>query len=1081
VVVGGRPYPPSDAARRVAERKVQDGWIPGPVELGAVMPLAEDEVLALYRTNASLAPEDEKELAGTLPDPAELPAPDTFRGWIEEFEGLKGAVRDDRKGPWTRPPVEADMEPLGRLASSVATASVTLAGAAWVIEAVEAGRVGGPRLDLWTKLVTTIREVNHLADEADHALLTYDPELAGDPGLAEQVMLLGEIVDHLAAGKGLGFVGLLGKGRWKALLDSVRIQGGRPQNVEEFKALRALAQLELARTDLTRRWDRMVSARGGVMVDSLGSRPERALSALAPEIERYLGWHQSEWAPLLSRFASVGFDWGALVAGVPIEPGEYSELKRTREAADRLGPFIERRKNKIRLRILQDQVGRVHELLKESRQGATGNVVADLLHAVRRMDAAKYATAYERLQRVHALRERIRTRQSLLVRLQAVAPEWARKIENRSGPHGAEEPPGGPEPAWLWRQLFDTLEARAATDVTDLQGQLERVRDELVRTTGTLIERQAWAHQIRHVEANAGQRQALKGWAQTMRQIGAGTGKRAPRLRREARELMRACRGAVPVWVMPLSSVVESFDPHQTRFDVVVIDEASQLDVMGLIALFMAREVVVVGDHEQVSPAAVGQRIDDTDYLIREHLDGIPLAHLYDGKYSVYDLADSSFGRPIPLIEHFRCVPDIIAFSNDLSYDYAIKPLRDASQVSLRPHVVPHRVTGAQYEGKVNDVEALEVASLLVAATEHSAYEGATFGVVSMVGETQARLIAKLLQDHLPPSEYDRRRVLCGNPANFQGDERDVMFVSVVDAPREGPLPLRAENMYKQRFNVAASRARDQMWVVHSLNPETDLKHGDLRKRLIDHAYDPRPLVEKAMQGVSRTESEFEKRVLERLFAAGFRVVPQWEVGAYRIDLVVVDDDGRRLAVECDGDRFHPPDKLADDMARQAILERLGWQFVRLRGSVFFRDPDRAMRPVFERLRELGIRPAAGQTVPPAAEAVDRVVAEVVRRAQELRRDWAARSEPSRATPVAAAGRGSKVGDRPIRPKGPQAAVLSDGTGGRPEPPQRAGSAAGRGGADLFGIPAVPELVTLFTDTEPTPAPPFLIPSRLFA
>ena len=67
------------------------------------------------------------------------------------------------------------------------------------------------------------------------------------------------------------------------------------------------------------------------------------------------------------------------------------------------------------------------------------------------------------------------------------------------------------------------------------------------------------------------------------------------------------------------------------------------------------------------------------------------------------------------------------------------------------------------------------------------------------------------------------------------------MFLSLVDVPKgDGPLPLRgegADEIYKKRFNVAASRARDQMWVVHSVDPDTDLKPGDLRYRLIQHEF----------------------------------------------------------------------------------------------------------------------------------------------------------------------------------------------------------------------------------------------------
>ena len=82
-------------------------------------------------------------------------------------------------------------------------------------------------------------------------------------------------------------------------------------------------------------------------------------------------------------------------------------------------------------------------------------------------------------------------------------------------------------------------------------------------------------------------------------------------------------------------------------------------------------------------------------------------------------------------------------------------------------------------------------------------------------------------------------------------------------------------------------------------------------------------------------------------------------MGRYWIDLVVEAAE-RRAAVECDGDRYHPIEKLLEDMERQAILERLGWRFIRIRGSVFFRNPDAAIDKLVAKLDELGIHPSAG-------------------------------------------------------------------------------------------------------------------------
>jgi very-short-patch-repair endonuclease len=457
---------------------------------------------------------------------------------------------------------------------------------------------------------------------------------------------------------------------------------------------------------------------------------------------------------------------------------------------------------------------------------------------------------------------------------------------------------------------------------------------------------------------------------------------------------MTECRGAVPVWVMPLSRAVENFDPRKTRFDVVIIDEASQSDVMALVAFYLGKTVVVVGDHEQVSPSAVGQEIAVVQNLIDQFLKGIPNADLYDGQTSVYDLARQSFGDTIRLVEHFRCVTDIIQFSNDLSYDGDIKPLRDASRVVLKPHTVAYRLEGSTRDGKVNRREAEVIASLAMAALEQPEYqknefgESTSFGATSLVGEEQALEIDRLLRTYISPSLYERHRFLCGTPAQFQGDERDVMFLSVVDIPTGTPLPFRDQQMFKQRFNVAASRARDQMWVVHSLNVQTDLRKGDLRRRLIEHAQDPTVLLRAYEEKERKTESPFERDVLKRLVGAGYQVTPQWKVGARRIDMVV-EGDGRRLAVECDGDRYHPLEKLGEDMERQAVLERLGWIFVRIRGSVFFRDAERAMQPVFDRLRDLEIEPCAVELsglapITSATELTDRIT----RRAEQIRNEW---------------------------------------------------------------------------------------------
>src|ERR1700680_1087794 len=108
----------------------------------------------------------------------------------------------------------------------------------------------------------------------------------------------------------------------------------------------------------------------------------------------------------------------------------------------------------------------------------------------------------------------------------------------------------------------------------------------------------------------------------------------------------------------------------------------------------------------------------------------------------------------------------------------------------------------------------MTVTSLVAAALEQPDYQTnelghpASFGIVSLVGEDQALEIDRLLRTYLSPDVYERHRVLCGTPAQFQGDERDVVFISMVDTPTGGPLPFRYHQTIHQRFNVAASAAR---------------------------------------------------------------------------------------------------------------------------------------------------------------------------------------------------------------------------------------------------------------------------------
>jgi very-short-patch-repair endonuclease len=1000
IVIGGKSWAPADAARQVIQDKDTHGWIPGPVAAVAPLPLSPGELADLYRTGVSISREDENELSGHLPDLHSLPRAEEFEASISERNRLCMEDLDVRSDLWEGHAPACSPGEIEALALALTQAVEPLSGREeWKLAAVYAGKYGDVHRQPWDQLVTLVRLVHREAANAQESFLKLGPEGSGDGSAEEQERIAGEIIAHLEDGGKLGSITLFAHKSWSQFLEQTKVNQARPRLLEHFYALRRLFHLQGIRRDLSARWDRQMAPLGAPHSKEMGEELEKTLMQYCYSIEDCLGWQDRTWGPLEQRMSDVGFRWEKLLAEQPAVIGRDGELTRIGKAVtDGLQPVFDSRFKKLRLLQLEEELRELKTQLKlQTRVAKASKVTGHLLTAVSEEDPSRYREAYEHLLELKSKQADLDLRRTLLAKLESAAPAWAGAIRNRSGVHGRSEPPHDAASAWTWRQVNDELDRRGSASLEVLQSKSEKLREQLRRLTIDLIDKRSWSSQAQRTSSR--QRQALVGWLDTIRRIGKGHGIRVSLLRAEAARKMSECRGAVPVWVMPLSRVVENFDPRTTRFDVVIIDEASQSDVMALVALYLGKTALVVGDHEQVSPSAVGQDLGVIQNLIFQYLRDIPNADLYDGQMSIYDLARQSFGGTTCLVEHFRCVPEIIQFSNMISYDGRIRPLRDASRVHLQPHTIAHRVSASSRDGKINRQESLAVASLMAAALEQPEYkknnagEPMSFGVVSLVGDEQAIEIDNMIRAHVSPDRYELHRVLCGNAAQFQGDERDVVFISLVDTAEHGSLSLRDQELFKQRFNVAASRARDQMWIVHSLSPKNDLKPDDLRRQLIEHAEDPTRLMSALEEKERRTQSNFEREVMKRLEAGRYRVAPHWRIGTFRLDLVV-EGDGNRLAIECDGDRYRPLEKLSDDMERQSVLERMGWTFAHIRSSEFLRNPARAMKAIFEKLEKMEIRPAVGspgelRTSRTSHEVIDRVM----RRAEELRKIWSKSSE----------------------------------------------------------------------------------------
>lgn len=989
ITFGGEDYSPKEAAKFIVNNREGNDWISQPVELGVSITLNNSEIRELYKSNEAITVEEEKECQYEFPELSSLMKPNEFASLVEEYNSLAEKNLLFRIDLWSN--AKKDTNDLNSiLENMINSISIIDESIPWYLEIIQDGNQLEPMNQEWQRIIEDINNLYTESIKFKRWEIEFDPIIEEDVENDEIITALQEIHDFVKVNRKITKIKLFTKPRWSKALSKVNVNDKVPTEIEEFQALISCIEINQMRKRVMQRWDRLVTSIGGPDALTLGKAPEVLLKQYVADMECRLSWYENKWKPLVDSLVCLGFNWSKFITEDKQIYAQFSDLINIKnKVATQLTEILVAQINRKVYKNIEDSFNTLFTSVNSYNIGLSNR---RLISAVKNKDAKNYADCYELVQKMYKCRTIKFRREELINRLVLVAPEWANSIKYRKGMHGCNQPPGDINTAWKWRQLNDELDRRGSVSIEILQEEIDTMESSIRKISIKLVDKKAWNKKLQSITFV--QTQAIEGWKLTIKSIGAGTGKRVPMLRAKARELATQCQNAVPVWIMSLSTVVENFNPKDNKFDVVIIDEASQADMLALTVLYMGKQVVIVGDDEQVSPLAVGTKIDDYQSLIDTYLYGIPNSQLYTPQFSIYDLAKIAGFQPVCLKEHFRCVAPIIQFSNHLSYKGAIIPLRDDSNVMCKPPLVSYRVNCKEHADKTNREEAEAIVSLIMSCMEQPEYVDKSFGVISLLGEEQARLIEEMLQKKVDTAVYKRAKLLCGTSAQFQGDERDIIFISLVSTPNyKGPLSLRgngAQNMIKKRYNVAVSRACDQLWVVHSLDPEKDLKDGDLRLRLIRHAQNPYAMDNAINDLKQQAESEFEVQVSKRLRQAGFKVIPQWKVGAFRIDMVV-EGGGKRLAIECDGEKYHGNDKLEEDMKRQAILERLGWTFSRIRGSKFFRNPDAAMEDVFKKLEAMEIPPEAlkEETEYQNCQVENsELLIRVKARAEEIKRQW---------------------------------------------------------------------------------------------
>lgn len=753
------------------------------------------------------------------------------------------------------------------------------------------------------------------------------------------------------SGKPFGLLAV-GQGAAKAHVAAIRVSGVEPQTPDDWAHVIRHVELHTKVLSFSVRWNQFASTLSVPQVKPSISalRSIEAVTTLAMKAHRL----------------ALAFDaqLPELAQKVFFKP-PMSEVRGTSEQMQEVLDHLRAHLTKAELSrattdlaVLQDKLagtsGAISLRLKSFMNKDLGRPDLPVEQAV-----SEYVELLTELKRVESLGQAIAQVQRFSDRLrEAGAVKLALRVRTQpAGAQGDDEAwPNSWRDAWNWARVrlhLESIESRV--ELQGLAGRRRELERSLARFYEDIVSQTAWLNT--KLGSNPAVLSALETYRAAVSRIGQGTGPNATRHRRDAQRAMLQAQGAVPCWIMSQAKVSETLPATLGAFHLVIVDEASQSDIWGLLPILRGQKILVVGDDKQVSPGPGFVSAVHVAELRERFLSDQPFKETLTPEKSLYDLAATVFAaHKVMLREHFRCVPPIIAYSNRF-YDGSIQPLRipTASERLDPPLVDVYIKDGVRSAKETNLLEARFIVQEIIDILANPKMAGRTLGVVSLLGIEQANLIDRMVRDKCDGKELLARQFECGDARLFQGSERDIMFLSMV-VDRNNCHAV-SQLMHEQRFNVAASRARDRMYLVRSVK-HGELSAVDLRRGLLEHF--AKPMDGQAPEGqslVEMCESGFEREVYTRLYELGYRVIPQVKSGAYRIDMVVEGEGDARLAIELDGDEFHGPERWQADMARQRVLERAGWTFWRCFASTWSLQKEAVFQDLLNRLKAMGIEP----------------------------------------------------------------------------------------------------------------------------
>ena len=464
------------------------------------------------------------------------------------------------------------------------------------------------------------------------------------------------------------------------------------------------------------------------------------------------------------------------------------------------------------------------------------------------------------------------------------------------------------------------------------------------------------------------------------------------------RQLMKSTgpliRKLKPCMMMSPLSVAQFMDPSLPLFDVIIFDEASQVkpqDALG--AILRGKQLVVMGDTKQLPPTRFFDQLieeteedDEEEYITTNIVDVESILHQCKRSF------------PTKMLRwHYRSRHEsLIAVSNQEFYENQLMIYPSSADTAPNLGLEFKHLPQALYDRGRSATNRIEAQTVVQSAFEHYRhFPDKSLGVGTFSAKQQQAILDELetaLRQDPEREEFfsaeKKEPFFVKNIETIQGDERDVMFISIGYGfdQNQGKVrkqfgPLNQEGG-ERRLNVLITRARERCVVFSNFRAQDLMTtHEDsfgvqALKTFLDYAQNRN--LQSSIDIGGDSDSPFEDEVYTFLQSKGYIVRKQVGCAGFRIDLAIVDAEspGRYLiGIECDGAMYHSSLVARDrDRLRQSILENLGWRIHRVWSTDWYRNRNETIDRLLQEIETANFLSSAG---------IDKTTEQITRKKEE--------------------------------------------------------------------------------------------------